>query len=220
MKVNVVFFGGFARFKPAGWTGKRGVVDVPEGATIDRLASQLGIGEEPCVVMLNDEQHHRGAELHEGDTVTFLPPIAGGAGDPLARYQRQAAELLLEDEAWRDGLTDEEAAPLLDWALEQTDACIAREAEAGHHGSELEACASAAAAQARTLLHTLVRLRRGEPEARVRAELARSLAPPLFVSADHGQAAVRDMLATAGAAGKAQPRGATARRASGSRPRG
>ena len=30
------------------------------------------------VVRLNDEQHHRGAELHEGDTVTFLPPIAGG----------------------------------------------------------------------------------------------------------------------------------------------
>lgn len=79
VKVNVVFFGDFARFKPADWPRKRGPVDVREGATIDDLASQLGIGEEPCVVMLNDEQNHRGAELHEGDTVTFLPPIAGGA---------------------------------------------------------------------------------------------------------------------------------------------
>ena len=55
---------------------------MPDGATIDQLAERLGIAEEPCVVMLNDEQHHRGAELHEGDTVTFLPPIAGGAGPP------------------------------------------------------------------------------------------------------------------------------------------
>ncbi|HEX2515329.1 MAG TPA: MoaD/ThiS family protein [Chloroflexota bacterium] len=78
MKVTAVFFGDFARFKPADWTGRRGPVEVPEGATIDVLAERLGIGDEPCVVMLNDEQHHRGAELHEGDTVTFLPPIAGG----------------------------------------------------------------------------------------------------------------------------------------------
>jgi sulfur carrier protein ThiS len=79
VKVTVVFFGDFAQFKPADWPGKRGMVEVPEGATIDTLAHQLGIGDEPCVVMLNEEQHHRGAELHDGDTVTFLPPIAGGA---------------------------------------------------------------------------------------------------------------------------------------------
>lgn len=78
MKVTVVFFGDFVRFKPAEWPGKRGVVEVPEGTTIDALAGRLGIGEEPCVVMLNDEAHHRGAVLNDGDTVTFLPPLAGG----------------------------------------------------------------------------------------------------------------------------------------------
>lgn len=78
MKVTVVFFGDFAKLKPTGWPGKRGTVEVPEGATLDKLAEQLGIGDEPCVAMLNDEANHRGAELHEGDTVTFLPPIAGG----------------------------------------------------------------------------------------------------------------------------------------------
>ena len=78
MTVTVVFFGDFVKFKPADWTGKRGKVEVPARATIDALAQQLGIGDEPCVVMLNEEAHHRGAELHEGDTVTFLPPIAGG----------------------------------------------------------------------------------------------------------------------------------------------
>jgi sulfur carrier protein ThiS len=79
MKVTVVFFGDFTRFKPAEWKGKRGTVEVPEGATIDTLSEQLGIGEEPCVIMLNEEANHRGAALSEGDTVTFLPPIAGGA---------------------------------------------------------------------------------------------------------------------------------------------
>ena len=78
MKVTVVLFGDLARFKPEGWAGRRGAVEVDEGATIDSLAERLGIGEEPCVVMLNEEQHHRGAELHDGDVVTFLPPIAGG----------------------------------------------------------------------------------------------------------------------------------------------
>jgi len=90
LKVTVVFFGDFTRFKPADWKGKRGTVEVPEGATIDALAQQLGIGEEPCVVMLNEEAHHRGAELHEGDTVTFLPPLAGGSTprDHVARGPR------------------------------------------------------------------------------------------------------------------------------------
>ena len=78
MKVTVVFFGDFARFKPAGWQTKRGSVELPKSATIDTLAQELGIGDEPAVVMLNDAQHHRGAELSDGDTVTFLPPIAGG----------------------------------------------------------------------------------------------------------------------------------------------
>ena len=37
----------------------------------------------------------------------------------------------MEDEAWRDGLTDEVAARLLDEALKGTDAKLARLAEAG-----------------------------------------------------------------------------------------
>jgi hypothetical protein len=38
--------------------------------------------------------------------------------------QRKAAELLLEDEAWRDGLEDGDTSPLLDQALAQTDAAL------------------------------------------------------------------------------------------------
>ncbi len=45
MKVNVIFFGDFARFKPAEWERRRGTVEIPEGATIDSLAEQLGVGD-------------------------------------------------------------------------------------------------------------------------------------------------------------------------------
>ena len=91
MNVNVILFGDLNRFKPKEWTGRRGPIELPPGATIDQLAERLGIAEEPCVVMLNDEQHHRAAELHEGDTVTFLPPIAGGTGPPRGRSRRSRA---------------------------------------------------------------------------------------------------------------------------------
>jgi sulfur carrier protein ThiS len=90
MKVTVVLFGDLSRFKPEGWPGRRGTVEVPEGTTIDDLAERLGIADEPSVVMLNDAQHHRGAELHEGDNITFLPPIAGGAA-PGGRLARRPA---------------------------------------------------------------------------------------------------------------------------------
>ena len=78
MKVTVILFGDLSASSrrlagPAGAGGGPG-----GGRPSTSWRERLGIADEPCVVMLNDEQHHRGAELHEGDTVTFLPPIAGG----------------------------------------------------------------------------------------------------------------------------------------------
>ncbi|MGH2352464.1 MAG: MoaD/ThiS family protein [Chloroflexota bacterium] len=200
MKVNVVFFGDFAKFKPASWSGRRGTVDVPDGATIDTLADHLGLGEEPCVVMLNEEQHHRGAELHDGDTVTFLPPIAGGGLNTLERSQRVAAEQLMEDEAWRDRLEDDVATPLLDWALAQTDAALARmaagrEVAAAAAATGLEERAYEVAGQARRILTVLATHRRGPAAAPAMATLEPLLGPPLFASPDRGQAAVRQALA-------------------------
>jgi hypothetical protein len=55
----------------------------------------------------------------------------------LERAQRKAAELVLEDEAWRDGIEDTLASPLLDWVLAQTDARLARAAEAGAEDEDL-----------------------------------------------------------------------------------
>lgn len=55
----------------------------------------------------------------------------------LARAQRKAAELVLEDEAWRDGLEDDQATALLDAALAWTDATLAQAAAAGTLDGEL-----------------------------------------------------------------------------------
>ena len=49
----------------------------------------------------------------------------------LARAQQRAAELVLEDEAWRDGLLDEQAKALLDEALSMLDESLAQHAAEG-----------------------------------------------------------------------------------------
>ena len=59
-------------------TGSKATIEVPEGSTVDDLCAQLGIGDEGCVIMVNDAQHHRAKVLEPGDMVTFLPPLAGG----------------------------------------------------------------------------------------------------------------------------------------------
>ena len=37
------------------------------------------MAEEAVVIMVNDVQHHRGTVLDDGDAVTFLPSLVGGA---------------------------------------------------------------------------------------------------------------------------------------------
>lgn len=49
----------------------------------------------------------------------------------LERAQQKAAELILDDEGWRDGIDDTLATPLLDWVLAQLDSRLAQSAEAG-----------------------------------------------------------------------------------------
>ena len=55
----------------------------------------------------------------------------------LERAQQKAAELVLEDEAWRDGLTDEQAKALLDEALALVDEVLSQHAAEGALNDEL-----------------------------------------------------------------------------------
>ena len=49
----------------------------------------------------------------------------------VTRAQQKAAELVLEDEAWRDGLVDEQVKALLDEALAMVDQALAQHAAEG-----------------------------------------------------------------------------------------
>ena len=53
------------------------------------------------------------------------------------RAQQKAAELILEDEAWRDGLEDEQAKALLDEALAMVDESLAQHACEGELSEDL-----------------------------------------------------------------------------------
>ncbi|MGI8422999.1 MAG: hypothetical protein ACR2NO_02590 [Chloroflexota bacterium] len=58
--------------------------------------------------------------------------------DPeLERAQQKAAELILEDEAWRDGLEDQQAKTLLDEALALVEEGLAQHAAAGELNEDL-----------------------------------------------------------------------------------
>ena len=59
------------------------------------------------------------------------------AENALERAQERAAELVLEDEAWRDGLEDEQAKGLLDEALALIDEALAQHAAEGALSDEL-----------------------------------------------------------------------------------
>jgi molybdopterin converting factor small subunit len=54
-------------------------VEVPEGATVQDVANLLGIGNLGAVILINDQEAHRGKQLNDGDVVSFFPPLAGGS---------------------------------------------------------------------------------------------------------------------------------------------
>ncbi len=79
MRVKVKLFGPLREKLPP---EKRQIpieVEVPEGATVQDVANLLGIGNVGAVILVNDQESHRGKQLNEGDVVSFFPPLAGGS---------------------------------------------------------------------------------------------------------------------------------------------
>jgi hypothetical protein len=118
-------------------------------------------------------------------------------------YQKIAAEQVAGDESWRDGVEDEVAEPLLDWALECTDGAVARLAGAG---ALTEDATYEAADQARALLEALGSHWRGGSWESVAEAVEPSLGPPLFESPAAGAESVVAALTRA----RVEPGGAEA----------
>lgn len=83
MQLNVVFFARLRR--------EMGVeqmpVQAPEGADVRTVASLLetqhGLNLKGCMVAVNETYAAPDTALKDGDEVAFLPPVAGGAHDPV-----------------------------------------------------------------------------------------------------------------------------------------
>jgi hypothetical protein len=121
--------------------------------------------------------------------------------EELTRCQEKAAELVLEDEAWRGDLTDDAAAPLLDWALRRTDAALQAHASGGTEAAaSLADTAYAVANQARAILATIARAQASGSEEQMWQDLQPHLGPPLFGSPEEGRTVVNEALVSAGLA--------------------
>ncbi|MCS7186301.1 MAG: MoaD/ThiS family protein [Armatimonadetes bacterium] len=78
MRVKVKLFGPLKEKLPPEKRQFLIEVEVSEGATVQDVANLLGIGNVGAVILVNDQETHRGKQLNEGDVVSFFPPLAGG----------------------------------------------------------------------------------------------------------------------------------------------
>jgi hypothetical protein len=81
----------------------------------------------------------------------------------IERAIEKASELVLDDEAWRDGIEDSLATPLLDWTLAQLDIRLTAAAESGALDEDLPyAMADQARAMLATVCHSLRTFAQGQ----------------------------------------------------------
>lgn len=109
------------------------------------------------------------------------------------RYQQKAAERLSEDEAWRGDLEDDQATRLLDWAIAQTDAAIARVA-AKDLDADLSDLAYTVADQARAVLCAVADGLHPDDPPPGAETLETLLQPPLCPSPEEGMTTLRPVL--------------------------
>lgn len=78
MRVKVKLFGPLLDRMPPENRGMPIEMELPENATVNDVAEKLGLGNIGAVILINDQEGHRGKRLSDGDVVSFFPPLAGG----------------------------------------------------------------------------------------------------------------------------------------------
>lgn len=79
MKIEVKLFATLARYLPESSVGSHATVEVPDGSTVRRLVSSLGIPEEmPAITLVNGLDATPEQVLVDGDVLAMFPPLAGG----------------------------------------------------------------------------------------------------------------------------------------------
>jgi sulfur carrier protein ThiS len=83
MKITLKTGGLFARFLPAGTTGKIAELDVPDNATPLDVIAQIGAPTDGrCMIVVNGmavpPSKHDCHVLSPGDKMSYMPPLKGG----------------------------------------------------------------------------------------------------------------------------------------------
>jgi MoaE-MoaD fusion protein len=93
MKVNLSFF---AAHKRTAGTDKASI-ELPEGSSARDAAraaeTQFGLVLKGSMVAINDEYAEPERKLEPGDTVAFIPPVAGGSGQDFFQITANALEI-------------------------------------------------------------------------------------------------------------------------------
>ena len=82
MTIELRLFGELGEYMPAGATGRRARIEIPDDLDVMGLIDFLGIpfeaDEGAIVVAINDEVADLHAPINEGDIIGMFPPLAGG----------------------------------------------------------------------------------------------------------------------------------------------
>jgi molybdopterin converting factor small subunit len=82
MKITLRLFASLRKKLPAGSPRTHCELELPDGATMDDILRRMEIPHEMAqMILVNGEQdteRHFGRVLHDGDTVSIFPPVAGG----------------------------------------------------------------------------------------------------------------------------------------------
>ena len=79
MRIEVRLFATFGSYLPPGSGGGTAMIEVPQGSTVDDVATHLGIPSDLArIILINGQDADHTRRLNPGDIVTLFPPLAGG----------------------------------------------------------------------------------------------------------------------------------------------
>jgi len=79
MKITVKLFATFRDFLPKDAVNAAFGIEVEQEPTVQELIKTLNLPRDiPKIVLINGRQTEEDITLHDGDTVSIFPPLAGG----------------------------------------------------------------------------------------------------------------------------------------------
>ncbi len=85
VKIEIALYATLTQYLPPGGRNRKAVIEVAEGSTVREVMSRLGIpGDVSRILMVNGRLAREDTVLKDGETLSLVPPLAGGARQPLA----------------------------------------------------------------------------------------------------------------------------------------